>query len=129
MHDGGHVKAAAEVCEFCQILWSGLQRYRQSWEEECSDFNYKDSVIVDRINGLSEEEYYAEIYDILARDAWLAVHPVDLGKIIVMLSGKEKEKSLEVHLMLEPKENSTWARRRKLMVLDFHTTEGMFYIQ
>jgi hypothetical protein len=76
------------VCEFCQILWLGLQKYRQNWEAKCGDYNYSDS-IVDRINELSEEEYYAEIYDILAREVWLAVHPVDLGKIIFMLSSKE----------------------------------------
>jgi len=121
-----HVRAAAEVCEFCQILWLGLQKYRQDWQAKCGDYNYNDS-IADRINELSEEEYYTEIYDILAREVWLAVHPVDLGKIIFMLSSKENEKSLEVRLLLEPRENSTWARRRELMVLDFHTIEGMSF--
>ncbi|KAF2870048.1 hypothetical protein BDV95DRAFT_639094, partial [Massariosphaeria phaeospora] len=53
-----------------------------------------------------------------------ATHKVDLGKIIFKLSSKDDGKPLEGRLLLEPREDSTWARPRRLMVLDFHTIEG-----
>jgi hypothetical protein len=120
-----HVRAAAELCEFCRILWLGLQKNRHYWEAKNGDYSYCDHRVEHMDD--TDAQYYAQMHSREALEDFLVPHPVDLDKIIFRLSSKEDDKSLEVRLLLEPRENSSYAWRREWMVLDYHTVEGMAF--
>jgi hypothetical protein len=119
-----HLRVAAEVCEFCQILWLGLKIHRRYWEDKYNDHSYHGHL---SRNSDSRAHYWERVNDLAVRDDFLAAHPLDLRKIILKVSVKANEKPLEVHLFLEPLGKTTWDRMRQLIALDFHTVKGMSF--
>lgn len=119
----GLVERASTSCDFCRTLWLGLGRYRTTWEYRCGLYSYRDS-LVDRVHELTEEQYYTLLYDYGEKDNFLEAHPVDLHMIVFKLTSKSEGQPIEVRLLLEPKENSNYARMRELIHLEFHTVPG-----
>lgn len=124
-----HVMIASKVCEFCEILWLGLQKYRDYWEEKWDFSDYNNHILnVADSNNYSPEQYYREVYDKIAQIKYRMWHSIDLSKVICRFASKNdpEPKSLECRLMKEPYDDSNWARWEQLMTLEFHTIEGMF---
>ena len=113
----------AKSCEFCHIIWLGLQQYRVWWEYTWNRLSYLD-VLADHMDEYTEEEYYSRAKDNLYGLEPVVDRPVDERRIFLILDYEPKNGYLKVQLLIEPYTNSTWELKRLLIALDYFTLEG-----